>query len=196
MGNECETMVMFRGRAGFNPNTINNQLFTFVIADWWREQNDLEKLKEMKHEKFTYKEWIRLLVDVHEFLVDWRNTKNVKVTLFDDWSIYGDGLFLTELQAIAVFNPKTDENIRILKEEERFLLTDKFGQNRAALSDHDTDIQIYSKLYGFNLFADEELKIKFKPTRNVNVRTPKPKDSGKVSCQQVEWIMIGSSEMT
>ena len=77
-------------------------------------------------------------------------------------------------------------------------MTEKFGKNRAALSDHDTDIQIFSKLYGLNMFVDEELKIKFKPTgtRNVNVRTEKSKDSGMVSCQQVEWIMIGSPELT
>ena len=77
------------------------------------------------------------------------------------------------MQAIAIFNPKTDDKIKILKEEERFLLTEKFGENRAALSDHDTDQQIFSKLYGLNLFMDEELKVKFKAvgTRNVNTRT-------------------------
>ena len=53
------------------------------------------------------------------------------------------------------------------------MLTEKFGENRAALSDHDTDVQMFSKVYGLNMNIDEELKIKYKPTstRNMNLRT-------------------------
>ena len=49
---------MWKGRGGFSPNTLNNQIFTYAITDWWREQNDLEKIKEVKKEKFTSQSWI------------------------------------------------------------------------------------------------------------------------------------------
>lgn len=135
-------------------------------------------------------------MDVHDFNIEWDNRNKINFEMFDDWSIYGDGLFLTELQAIAIFNPKTDDRIRILKEEERFLLTEKLGQNRAALSDHDTDIQMFSKLYGLKMNIDEELEVKFKPTssRNINLRTSRDKDAGRISASQAEWIFIGSSQ--
>ena len=34
-----DVMIIFQGRTGFNPNTINNYTYTFALAQWWQQQN-------------------------------------------------------------------------------------------------------------------------------------------------------------
>ena len=148
--------------------------------------------------KFTQENWMKLILDVASFNGDWRKFDDFYFTLFVDWSIYGDGLFVSELEATAVFNPNEDDSIRVLKEEEKFLLTEKFGQHRAALSDQDTDAQAFSKLFAFTLNIDGQLEVSFKPAnfRNMNMRTEVEKRVSFDSKAQAEWWMIGSSKLT
>ena len=116
MGNECETMIMFQGRSGFAPNTMNNYVFNFSLAQWWQNENLKEKLKKVKNEKFTCENWMKIMRDSTELNNDWQKYKGFNWRIVDSMSIEGDGILLTELQAIAVFNPKKDDKIRILPE--------------------------------------------------------------------------------
>ena len=78
---------------------------------------------------------------------------------FNDWEVYGDGMYLPEYRAIGVFNPLIDNSIRLFSDQEKFLITSKLGEHKAALADQDTDSQMYSKLFAFSFKADEDLKI-------------------------------------
>ena len=88
-------MIIFQGRTGFNPNTLNNFTFTHAFAQWWQEQNTQEKMKEVKKEIFTYDNWIKLILDIHNFNQDWKLFNGFNFKCFDDGSLYGDGIFMT-----------------------------------------------------------------------------------------------------
>ena len=55
MGN-CETMILFDGRASFTPNTINNNVWTYAYSYTWQEKNTEEMNKGVpkKDQKYTY----------------------------------------------------------------------------------------------------------------------------------------------
>ena len=52
----CETMILFDGRASFAPNTLNNNIWAYAFAYWWQEQNTLEMNKGVpkKMQQYTY----------------------------------------------------------------------------------------------------------------------------------------------
>ena len=52
----CETMILFDGRASFAPNTLNNNIWAYAFAYWWQEQNTLEMNKGVpkKMQQCTY----------------------------------------------------------------------------------------------------------------------------------------------
>ena len=68
-------------------------------------------MKGINNPKFTYENWLKLIYDAHSFKVDWNNEGGLDMSLFDDWSINGDGLFLYELEAVATFDPNKDDSI-------------------------------------------------------------------------------------
>ena len=102
--------------------------------------------------------------DSSEFNKDWNLFKAFNWRIVDNMCMQGDGILMTELQAIAVFNPKKDDKIRVLKEEERFLVTEKFGKNRAIMADQDPDCQLHSKIFNFKMCIGGELEIDFEPS--------------------------------
>ena len=154
---EPAPMIMFRGRTGFNPNTINNFNCTYILAYWWQHQHSLELMKGIKNPKFTYENWLKLIYDLTAFNNDWKKFKGMDLTLFADWAIYGDGLLLYELEAVATFDPDKDDSIKILKEGEKFLLTDKFGEHWGTMVDQDTDAQVFSTIYAMKMNIDGQI---------------------------------------
>lgn len=84
-------MVLFKGKVSFAPNTLNNQIHTYFLADYWANQH-------MKgNTSCTYENWIKLVEDANVFATDYAKLtgkKSRQVELFNDWSVYGDGTTL------------------------------------------------------------------------------------------------------
>ena len=100
-----------------------------------------------------------MIFSVNKFRRDWDSFEKNNLLCFNDWQVYGDGMYLPEYWAIGVFNAETDSSIRLFSEEEKFLITSKLGERKAAMGDQDTDSQNYSKMFAFSFKADEDLKI-------------------------------------
>ena len=55
MGN-CETMILFEGRASFTPNTLNNNVWTYAFSYYWQDKGTCEMNQGVpkKLQKYTY----------------------------------------------------------------------------------------------------------------------------------------------
>ena len=100
-------------------------------------------------------------------------------------------MYLPEYRAIGAFDPETDSSIRLFSEKEKFLITSKMGEHKAALADQDTDSQMYSKMFAFSFKADEDLKIEFRPSsfRYINKRTSN--EPAFDTSAQADWFLTG-----
>ena len=105
---------------------------------------------------------------------------------------------MTELQAIAIFNPNEDDHIKVLKEKERFLLTEKFGENRCCLGDQDPDGQFYAKFFSLSFIANEELIVRFAPSsfQDMCLRTVNATSSPWATSLSANTFLIGKTEPT
>ena len=106
-------MILFDGRASFAPNTLNNNIWTYAFAYHWQEQNTLEMYKGVPREKqrYTYEKWIELILSINKFNKDWGGYEGKSFACFNDWSVYGNGMYLPEYRAIGVFHPDTEGSI-------------------------------------------------------------------------------------
>ena len=59
-------MLLFRGKVTFNPNTLNNQIHTYFLADHWQNINTHPQ-PNMPAESYTYEKWHQLILDANEF---------------------------------------------------------------------------------------------------------------------------------
>ena len=109
--------------------------------------------------------------------------------------IYGDTLLLYELEAIATFNLEEDK-IKIIQEEDKFLLTEKFGQHWAVMVDQDTDAQVFSTIFAMQFNIDKQLEATFNPSsfRQMNQRTMSLA-RGTSTRAQAEWWMVGTPKI-
>ena len=48
---------------------------------------------------------MKLIYDMYEFEKDWKNFEKQSLSLFNHLIINGDGMLLTEIKAIAAFDP-------------------------------------------------------------------------------------------
>ena len=86
------TMIMFKGKIGFSPATLNNQFHAYYLASEWQRKN-ADITLDPQGTIYSYQNWIKLVKDVHKFNVDFCQPN-------DDGE---GGLLETDTDALALF---------------------------------------------------------------------------------------------
>ena len=85
-------MIMFKGKIGFSPATLNNQFHAYYLASEWQRKN-ADITLDPQGTIYSYQNWIKLVKDVHKFNVDFCQPN-------DDGE---GGLLETDTDALALF---------------------------------------------------------------------------------------------
>ena len=104
-------MILFNGKMGYNPNTLNNRVHTYFLAHEWQKNNMEEGKKgnDVQEQHYSHEKWMQLIQSVSDFNIDYKillnkDPKTAQLSLFYDWSVYGDMMLVPEYRAVAMLD--------------------------------------------------------------------------------------------